>query len=34
MQPLRNLLQPWIDMRTTLDKIRDRLAVRAKELVD
>src|SRR3974377_299686 len=31
---VRNPLQPWIDMRTTLDKIRDRLAVRAKELVD
>jgi hypothetical protein len=34
MQPLRNLLQPWIDMRTTRDKIRDRLAARAEELVD
>ena len=34
MQPLRNILQPWIDVRTTRDKIRDRLAARAEELVD
>jgi Hint domain len=33
-QPLRSLVEPWIDMRTTRDKIRDRLAARAKELVD
>jgi Hint domain len=34
MQPLRSVLQPWIDVRTTRDEIRDRLAVRAKELID
>jgi hypothetical protein len=34
MQPLRSVLQPWIDVRTTRDKIRDRLAERALELVD
>ena len=34
MQPLRNVLQPWIDVRSTRDKIRDRLAERAQELVD
>ena len=33
MQPLRHLLEPLIDMRTTRDKIRDRLAVRARDLV-
>ena len=33
MQPLRSVLEPWIDVRTTRDKIRDRLALRAKELV-
>ena len=34
VQPLRSMLQPWIDVRTTREKIRDRLAVRAEELVD
>ena len=34
MEPLRSVLEPWIDMRTTRDKIRDRLAARARELVD
>jgi hypothetical protein len=34
MQPLRNILQPWIDVRSTRDKIRDRLAARAEELID
>jgi hypothetical protein len=34
MQPLRSVLEPWIDMRTTRDKIRDRLAMRALDLVD
>jgi hypothetical protein len=29
MRPLRSMLEPWIDVRTTRDKIRDRLAVRA-----
>jgi hypothetical protein len=29
MQPLRSVLEPWIDVRTTRDKIRDRLAARA-----
>jgi hypothetical protein len=34
MQPLRSVLQPWIDLRVTRDKIRDRLATRAQDLVD
>ena len=34
MQPLRSVLEPLIDVRTTRDKIRDRLAVRARDLVD
>ena len=34
MQPLRSVLEPWMDVRTTRDKIRDRLAARARELVD
>jgi hypothetical protein len=34
LQPLRSLLNPWIDVRTTREKIRDRLAVRARDLVD
>jgi hypothetical protein len=34
LQPLRSILEPWIDMRATQDKIRDRLAARAQELVD
>jgi Hint domain len=34
VQPLRNLLSPWLDTRTEVEKIRDRLAARAKELVD
>ncbi len=34
MQPLRKMLGPWIDVRTTRDKIRDRLATRARDLVD
>jgi hypothetical protein len=33
MQPFRSVLQPWIDVRLTRHKIRDRLAARAKELV-
>jgi Hint domain len=33
MQPFRSVLQPWIDVRFTRHKIRDRLAARAKELV-
>lgn len=33
-QPLRSMSQPWIDVRTTREKIRDRLALRAEELVD
>jgi hypothetical protein len=38
LRPLRNALEPWMDTRSTLDKmrdkIRDRLAARARELVD
>jgi Hint domain len=34
MQPLRTVLEPWIDVRTARDKIRDRLAARATNLVD
>ena len=34
IQPLRNVLKPWVDTRTTREKIRDRLAARAGELVD
>jgi hypothetical protein len=34
MQPLRSVLEPWIDTRTIRDKIRDRLAARARDLVD
>jgi hypothetical protein len=34
LQPLRSVMAPWIDMRTTRDKIRDRLVARARELVD
>ena len=34
MQPLRSVLEPWIDVRTTRDKIRDRLAARAQDLVN
>ena len=34
MQPLRSVLEPWIDVRTIRDKIRDRLAARARNLVD
>jgi hypothetical protein len=34
MQPLRNVLEPWIDLRTTRDKIRDRLVPCARDLVD
>jgi hypothetical protein len=34
MQPLRSVLEPWIDVRTTRDKIRDRLAAHARDLVD
>ncbi len=33
-RPLRNLLEPLIDVRPPEDKIRDRLAARAQELVD
>src|SRR5262245_24440500 len=33
-RPLRQLLEPLIDLRTTRDKIRDQLAARARELVD
>src|SRR4029078_11285903 len=32
LRPLRSLLEPWIDLRVTEVKIRDRLAVRAREL--
>lgn len=32
-RPLRQLLEPLIDLRTARDKIRDRLAARAHELV-
>jgi Hint domain-containing protein len=34
LQPLRSIMAPWIDVRTTREKIRDRLAAHAKELVD
>jgi Hint domain len=34
VQPLRGVLDPWIDVRTTRAKIRDRLAARAEALVD
>jgi hypothetical protein len=34
MQPLRSVLEPWVDMRSMRDKIRDRLAARARELVE
>jgi hypothetical protein len=34
IQPLRSALEPWIDLRTTRDQIRDRLAARARNLVD
>src|SRR5262249_30580063 len=33
-RPLRQLLEPLIDLRTARDTIRDRLASRAKELAD
>jgi Hint domain len=34
IQPLRSVLEPWIGLRTIRDKIRDRLAARARNLVD
>jgi hypothetical protein len=34
VQPFRNMLEPWIDVRSIRDKIRDRLAARARELVE
>jgi hypothetical protein len=38
LRPLRDALEPWMDTRTTLDKMRDkirhRLAARARELVE
>jgi Hint domain len=38
LRPLRSALEPWMDTRTTVDKmrdkIRDRLAARARDLVD
>jgi len=38
LRPLRDALEPWMDTRTTVDKmrdkIRDRLASRARELVE
>ena len=34
LQPFYALLAPWIDMRTTVDRIRDRIAARAKDLID
>ena len=34
MQPLRHSLEPWVDMCTRRDKIQDRLAARAEELVE
>jgi hypothetical protein len=38
IRPLRDALEPWMDTRTTLDKmrdkVRDRLAARALELVE
>jgi hypothetical protein len=34
IQPLRNALEPWIDLRTARDQIRDRLTARARELVN
>ena len=38
LRPLRSALEPWMDTRTTVDKmrdkIRDRLAARAQDLVD
>jgi len=34
LQPLRSVLAPWIDTRATVDKVRDRLAARAQDLVD
>ena len=33
-RPLRSVLAPWVDMRTTVDKVRDRLDARARDLVD
>jgi hypothetical protein len=32
-QPLRSVLDPWIDVRTTRDRTRDRFAARARDLV-
>jgi hypothetical protein len=34
LQPLCSILEPWIDVRTKRDKIRDRLAARAQDLVE
>jgi hypothetical protein len=38
LRPLRTALEPWMDARTRMDKkrdqIRDRLAARARDLVD
>jgi hypothetical protein len=38
LRPLRSALEPWVDTRTRVDKmrnkIRDRLAARARDLVD
>ncbi len=34
VRPLRSVLEPWINVRTTRDKIWDRLAARARDLVD
>ena len=34
LKPLRSVLAPWIDTRATVDKVRERLAARARDLVD
>jgi hypothetical protein len=34
LRPLRRVLVPWIDTRTTVDKLRDRLAARARHLIE
>ena len=38
VRPLRSALEPWMDTRTRMDKmrdqIRDRFAARARDLVD
>jgi hypothetical protein len=34
LKPLRRVLEPWVETRTMRERIRDRLAVRAGELVE